>query len=104
MAKRNFQPRPRGRPPIMELTGAGLLRRFRHKTLVWCDENGEPVNDQAVPTGYVRPVTKTEGKRLAQIAHINEVLGGSSEFERCDADGMPDPNGTHWKLRDNPVA
>ena len=86
------------------MTGAEFLRRFGHKTLVWCDKNGEPAADQATPTGYVRPLTKAEQKEQAEIAWLNEALAANPDFERCNADGVPDANGTHWQLRDSPVA
>jgi len=50
---------PRGRP-AKTLTSAELLKRHRNKTLVWCDEDGNPVADQTAPTGYIRPLTKAE--------------------------------------------
>lgn len=86
------------------MTGAEFLRRFGHKALVWCDENGEPAADQTNPTGYIRPLTKAEAKEQAQMAWLNETLAANPDFERCDADGTPDANGTHWKLRDRPGA
>jgi hypothetical protein len=86
------------------MTGAEFLRRFGHKTLVWCDENGEPAADQTTATGYIRPLTKAEQKEQAQIAWLKEALAASPEFERCNVDGIPDPSGTHWKLHDSPVA
>jgi hypothetical protein len=85
------------------MTGGELLRRYRNKTLVWCDENGEPAADQTTPTKHIRALTKAEEKR-AQTAWVNEVLAANPVLERCNADGIPDPNGTHWKLRDSPVA
>jgi len=36
----------------------------------------------------------------AAIAEVNEILGSNPNFERCASDGTPDPNGTHWKLRE----
>ena len=102
--------RPRGRPPKnsrgrppKKMTGGELLRRYRNKTLVWCDENGEPAADQTTPTKQIRALTKAEEKELAQT-RVNEVLAANPAFERCNADGVSDPNGTHWKLRDSPVA
>jgi hypothetical protein len=82
------------------MTGAELLSRYRNRTLVWCDDNAAPVADQTTPTGYIRPLTKAEEKREAQIAWLNEALAASPEFERCNADGTPCPKGTHWQLRE----
>jgi hypothetical protein len=80
------------------MTGAELLRYYRKRTLVWCDKNGAPAADQMTPTGYIRPLTKAEAKRAAQIAWLNDALAACPEFERCDADGTPNPKGTHWQL------
>jgi hypothetical protein len=102
MTNANFQPRPRGRPP-KKMTGEELLRRFGHKTLVWCDEHGTPAADQTTPTAYIRPLTKVEEEQF-RIAALNEALAEAPDFERCNVDGTPDPNGTHWKLRADPVA
>jgi hypothetical protein len=82
------------------MTGAELVNRFCNKTLVWCDKNGTPVADQTTPTGYIRPLSKAEGKKASRIAYIDQVLAANPEFERCDADGTANPTGTHWRLRE----
>jgi hypothetical protein len=41
----------RGRPP-KEFTVEEFLHRHRNKTLIWCDENGNPAPDQSA--GYIR--------------------------------------------------
>jgi hypothetical protein len=73
-----------------------LLRRHP-RGLIWCDENGNPAPDQSA--GYIRALTKAELEEAA-IAEINETLSSNPDFVRCTADGTPDPNGTHWKLRE----
>jgi hypothetical protein len=90
---------PRGRPP-KELTGPELLRRYRKRTLVWCDENGEVAAGQTTPTGYVRALTKSEAKEAAAIAAVDAALADNPEFARCDRDGTPNPKGALWRLRD----
>jgi len=43
---------------------------------------------------------RIEAREAAAIAQINEALSSNPDFQRCTSDGTPDPNGTHWKLRE----
>jgi hypothetical protein len=41
-------------------------------------------------------------EREAAMKEIETALASCPEmFERCDADGTPNPKGTHWQLRDD---